>query len=447
MPTVTIPNNWTPRHYQLDSLRAFDNGLRRQSLIWHRRAGKDSFALNLGAIQAHQGPPATYWHLFPKQVQARRSIWHGINAAGDKFLEQAFPSAIRTTTRQDQMMIELKCGSTFQMAGSDSYDSLVGSNVRGVIFSEWALCDPRAWDYIRPIVRENDGYAIFISTYRGKNHAYRMHKMALKDPHWHASTLTVDQTERSPGVPVMTAADIDAERREGMSEAMIQQEYYCSPMASFEGAYWGDAMRKLVDDKRLTNVAHVADVPVAAAFDLGMDDHMTAIFIQEVGNEVRIIGSKAWRFTPIPEVCNDLQGLPFHVKHVHLPHDAMVTGMNSGVTRKRMFENFGYTVEVVASPPGSKQPGIEAARNLLAQTWIDEGNNELLFEAFMGYRTEESSEPGVFRLVPAHTWESHYADAWQVYAKSRRERLANHSAPLDYSARDAEARKYAQAIR
>ena len=441
MPTITIPNNWTPRPYQLEALRAFDNGQRRQSLIWHRRAGKDSAALNIGAIMAHR-EIGTYWHLFPKQVQARRAIWHGINADGVKFLDQAFPPEVRTTTRQQEMMIELKCGSTFQMAGSDSYDSLVGSNVRGVIFSEWALCDPRAWDYIRPIIREaENAYAIFITTYRGKNHAYKMHKMALKDPSWFASTMTVDDTRRGNGSRVLTKKDIDAERREGMSEAMIQQEYYCSPMASFEGAYWGDAMRKLVDDKRLTNVSHVAEVPVSAAFDLGMDDHMTAIFIQEVGNEVRIIGSKSWRFTPIPAVCDDMAKLPFKVRHVHLPHDAMVTGMNSGKTRKRVFEDFGYTTEIVASPPGSKQPGIEAARNLLAQTWIDEGNNELLFEAFMGYRTEESSEPGVFRLTPAHTWESHYADAWQVYAKSRRERLGAR-APLDYSERDNEARLY-----
>ena len=440
MPTVQIPNNWTPRPYQLDALRAFDNGLRRQSLIWHRRAGKDSYSLQLGAIQAHQ-LPGTYWHLFPLQVQARRAIWHGIGASGVKFLEQSLPLSVRTTTRQQEMMIELKCGSTFQMAGSDSYDSLVGSNCRGVIFSEWALCDPRAWDYIRPIIRENDGWAVFITTYRGKNHAYKMHKRALKDPDWYASTLTVDDTRRGNGSRVLTKKDIDAERREGMSEAMIQQEYYCSPMASFEGAYWGDAMRKLVTDGRLTNVAHVADVPVSAAFDLGMDDHMAAIFIQEVGNEVRIIGSRSWRFTPIPEVCADMAKLPFPVRHVHLPHDAMVTGMNSGKTRERVFRDFGYTTEVVASPPGSKQPGIEAARNLLAQTWIDEAANELLFEAFMGYRTEESNEPGVFRLTPAHTWESHYADSFQVYAKSRRERLGQQG-PLNYDARDQEAKLY-----
>ena len=397
--------------------------------------------MNLTAIEAHRDI-GTYWHLFPLNVQARRAIWSGMGATGVRFLEQSLPLSIRTTTRQQEMMIELKCGSTFQMAGSDSYDSLVGSNVRGVIFSEWALCDPRAWDYIRPIIRENNGWAVFITTYRGKNHAYRMHKRALKDPQWYASTLDVNQTERAPGQPVLTVQDIDAERREGMSEAMIQQEYYCSPMASFEGAYWGTAMRALVDAGRLTSVAHVADAPVAAAFDLGMDDHMTAIFIQEVGNEVRIIGSKAWRFTPIPDVCTDMQTMPFRVNTVHLPHDAMVTGMNSGKTRKRVFEDFGYQTEVVASPPGSKQPGIEAARNLLSQTWIDEAHNELLFEAFMGYRTEESSEPGVFRLTPAHTWESHYADAWQCYAKSRRERLANHRAPLNYDARDKEARLY-----
>ncbi len=64
---------------------------------------------------------------------------------------------------------------------------------------------------------------------------------------------------------------------------------------------------------------------------------------------------------------------------------------------------------------------IELGRNLLNQTWIDEGNNAMLLDAFSGFRTEEKANmEGVFQLTPAHTWERHFADAFMCYAKARK---------------------------
>ena len=82
--------NWTARPYQQTSLDKFHEGKRRQVLIWHRRAGKDNYALNLASGEAdeHIG---TYWHLYPTHVQAKRAIWNGIDKTGQRFTEQAFP--------------------------------------------------------------------------------------------------------------------------------------------------------------------------------------------------------------------------------------------------------------------------------------------------------------------------------------------------------------------
>jgi phage terminase large subunit len=48
------------------------------------------------------------------------------------------------------------------------------------VFSEWALSNPQAWSLIRPILLENNGWALFITTPRGRNHAHRMFEMANK---------------------------------------------------------------------------------------------------------------------------------------------------------------------------------------------------------------------------------------------------------------------------
>ncbi|MCP4489718.1 MAG: hypothetical protein GY820_20745, partial [Gammaproteobacteria bacterium] len=169
-----------------------------------------------------------YWHLFPKQRQARKAIWNGIDGDGRKILKQVFPEVIRDRTDGTEMMIELKNNATWQLCGSDNYDSLVGSNPVGVVFSEWSLCDPNAWDYIRPMLLENGGWAIFIYTSRGKNHGYNTYNMAKKSDKWFCELLTVNDTKRIDGSPVITPEMIQSERDEGMSEEMIQQEYYCS---------------------------------------------------------------------------------------------------------------------------------------------------------------------------------------------------------------------------
>lgn len=220
---IRIPNKWEPRVYQRPLFNSFGHGkqFQRGSVIWHRRAGKDSTVLNMTARDMFKRP-GSYWHLFPEQSQARKAIWRGMDKQGRSIIDQFLPPEVRTRKKEDEMLIEVAGGSTWQLAGSDTYDSLVGSNPVGVVFTEWALSNPAAWDYIRPILLENGGWALFITTPRGRNHAYETHMMAQGNENWFDQILTIEDTG------VLTEADMDAERAEGMSESKILQEYYCS---------------------------------------------------------------------------------------------------------------------------------------------------------------------------------------------------------------------------
>ena len=182
---VTIPHDWTPRPHQRALFDQFGHGktYRRGCAVWHRRAGKDSCALNLTARDMFRRV-GTYWHLFPEQAQARRAIWNGIDRAGRRIIDQMLPPAVRARTSAQEMLIETVNGSIWQMAGSDNFDSLVGSNPVGVVFSEWALSHPDAWEYLRPILVENDGWALFIYTPRGRNHGHATYMRALQADTW-----------------------------------------------------------------------------------------------------------------------------------------------------------------------------------------------------------------------------------------------------------------------
>ena len=143
-------------------------------MVAHRRWGKDDVALHWTAQEAFRRR-GVYWHMLPQASQARKAIWEAVNPhTGIRRINEAFPRELRAATRENEMFIRFKNESTWQVIGSDNYDSLVGSPPIGVVFSEWALAKPQAWAYIRPILAENDGTAFFITTPRGNNHAARM---------------------------------------------------------------------------------------------------------------------------------------------------------------------------------------------------------------------------------------------------------------------------------
>lgn len=193
----------------------------------------------------------SYWHLYPLQVQAKRAIWNAVdNATETRLLDLVFPHELRDGKPHDQdLFMRFKCGSTYQLCGSDNYDRLVGSNPRGVLFSEWALCDPRAWAYIMPILAENGGFAAFITTYRGRNHAYQMVQKLRESPNWYVDVRTIEMTRREDGSAVVPARNVEAEREALIAqhgrvraEAIIREEFFCDPMAALPGSVYGGAV-------------------------------------------------------------------------------------------------------------------------------------------------------------------------------------------------------------
>ena len=205
-------------------------------MVWPRRAGKDTLSLSWMAFAAHQAV-ANYWHLMPEAVQSRKAMWNGINKEGQRIVDVAFPPEIRENTLDNEMLIKLKCGSTIQFGGSDRYDALVGSNPRGIIMSEYAIANPRAYQFVRPILAENDGWAVFPYTPRGRNHGYDLFEQLTADNNSFAELLTCDDTGH------MSDKALTMERKE-MSEELFLQEYYCDWNFGLEGAFYAKQMNR-----------------------------------------------------------------------------------------------------------------------------------------------------------------------------------------------------------
>ncbi len=224
MAKIRIPHNYEPRPYQLPLCKAIDNGFKRAVSVWHRRAGKDKTLINIMVKEMFKRI-GTYFYFFPTFKQGRMVIWNGMDMDGFPFMNH-IPEEIRSRTSHQEMSIKLKNGSIFQIVGTDDIDRVVGTNPVGCVFSEYALQKPEAWEFIKPILRQNKGWALFNYTPRGLNHGWDIYQRALKQEDWFCELLTIKDTK------ALIETDIEAERADGMSENLINQEYYCDFMAS-----------------------------------------------------------------------------------------------------------------------------------------------------------------------------------------------------------------------
>lgn len=157
-----VLNKFKPRDYQLPILDAIENKrYKRVMAIMPRRAGKDLTAFNL-CIRECIRKQCVIYYIFPTFAQARRVIWDSILTSGERFLDFV-PKGVIEATNAQEMKIRFKNGSLFQLVGSDNFDSLMGTNPQGIVFSEYALQDPRAYQFMRPILAANNGWALFIN--------------------------------------------------------------------------------------------------------------------------------------------------------------------------------------------------------------------------------------------------------------------------------------------
>lgn len=224
---IRLPYNFAPRPYQIPLLKALDDGCKRAVACWHRRSGKDKTALNYMIKEAFRrvGP---YFYFAPSYRQGKKVIWDGIDGEGFPFLKH-FPEQLLDGKPNDtEMKCKLVNGSYFQIVGTDNFDSIVGTNPVGCVFTEYSLQNPKAWDYIRPILAQNNGWALFLFTPRGMNHAWKLIQQAQNDAFiaatnprgWFVQTLTVDDTK---GI----SQEILEQEKKEMPLDLFEQEYYC----------------------------------------------------------------------------------------------------------------------------------------------------------------------------------------------------------------------------
>lgn len=412
-------------------------------LVWHRRSGKDEIALHGTAIKAHERI-ANYWHMLPLANQVRKAIWEAVNPrTGKRRIDEAFPDEICSAKRDQDMLIKFKCGSTWQCLGSDNYEGAIGSTPAGIVYSEWAQANPSSRGYLRPILAENNGWQAYITTPRGKNHAYKTYRSAKQAPDSFAQLLTAEETS------VFALEQLATEKQEyidtygkDLGAALFNQEYYVSFDAAILGAVWGGELAKVEQDGRFTTVPHDPGYPVFTSWDIGRTDATAIWFYQVVGNEVRIIDYCDGNLKDPDYFCSQLLGTDVQIdlisnkivvtygddikdiahrkgydyKTIWLPHDAKAKtfAAKGKSVQEQLLAVFGWgRVRIV--PSLSKQDGYQAVRKMLKSAVFDE-RTEDGFEAIKQYKYEWDDNKKCFKDSAVHDWTSHPADSIRYLA-------------------------------
>lgn len=396
-------NRFKPRPYQLPIIDAIENkGYKRVVAILPRRAGKDITAWNI-MIRAALRKRGVYYYIFPTYSQAKKVIWDSITNTGDKILDY-IPEELIFSKNSQEMKIVLINDSIIQLVGSTDYDRLMGTNPQGVVFSEYAMQDPRAYQYIRPILTANDGWALFISTPRGKNSLWELYQIAQNSNDWFSYKLTIDDTRH------ISKAAIAKEKADGiMSEDLIMQEYYTSFDLGVEGAYYSRILDKLDTKGQISIVPVEPGFKVHTAWDLGMHDCTSIIFFQVVGQIIRIVDCYESSNAGLDHYAKILAQKDYlYGKHI-APHDIAVRELGSGITRIEKARSLG--INFVVADNISPEDGIEAVRSALPRMWFDKKMCAELLKALENYRKEWDIKKQVYKGKALHDWASHFADA------------------------------------
>lgn len=405
-------NKFKPREYQkciFDAIRNKD--YKRIMAIWPRRAGKDVTAWNL-CIKELLTKVQTIYYVFPTYSSGRRILWDAISNDSFRILNY-LPKEVIESKNEQMMRIKLKNGSVFQVIGSDNYDNaLVGTNPKGVVFSEFAISNPLAYSFVRPILTVNGGWALIITTPRGKNFLWEMYNVALSHPNeWFVSKLTVDDTKH------VSMKEILRERELGdMSEDLQMQEYWTSFDMGVEGAYYTKYLDRMRLNGQIGIVPWEPNIKVHTAWDIGVRDSTVIIFFQVCNQVIRIIDCYDNSKEGLEHYVNVLNSKDYtYGTHIG-PHDIRNMEFSTGVTRWEKARDLGVTFEVADKL--AIMDGIEAVRSKLSRMWLDERNCAALIKALNNYRQEYDAKKKVYKMKPLHDNSSHFADAMRYLAVS-----------------------------
>lgn len=393
-------------------------------MVAHRRAGKTVASVNEivhRAIHFRKIDPATgqiykrprYAYIAPLLKQGKKIAWEYLKeyTAG---LEKKKPSESELTVILRHNNAEIS------IYGADNPDGFRGQYFDGAVLDEYGDMSPSIWGKVLlPTLADRRGWAVFIGTFKGKNHFYRIFRRskgldlkAGEDPeyykkHWFNLLLKASESG------ILSPEDLAIQRAE-QDEEEYRQEFECDPNAVVKGTYYAKLLAQLEDKGNIyADIAYDPDQPVEVMFDLGYTDSTAAWFWQKRPGGIAVIDYLEADSQPLSFYFDKLDSRAYNYSTVWLPHDARAKSLQTGRSTVEQFLAHGYPVRI--APKLDVQDGISAARKVLPQCYFSIKCEDGI-EALRHYKRDFNDEKKCFSDTPLHDWSSHGADAFRYLA-------------------------------
>lgn len=384
-------------------------------LVAHRRAGKTVACVNelvARAIYSKKKRPR-YAYIGPLLKQAKKIAWEYLKEYTGG-LESKKPSESELTVRLRHNEAEIS------IYGADNPDAFRGQYFDGVVLDEYGDMSPSVWSKVLlPTLADRRGWAVFIGTFKGRNHFYKIWRQAqgfdlpadlapaefTKD--WYHFTLKASESG------ILPASELSLQKMQ-MDEEEYQQEYECNPNAVVKGTYYSKIIAQLEQSGHIyADVEYDPDQPVDVAADLGFTDSSAYWFYQRRPGGLAIINYLEAHSKPLEYYFSELADFRYRYGTIWLPHDARAKSLQTGRSTIEQFLQAGFPVRI--APNLGIQDGVEAVRLILPMCHFN-SRCEYGVEALRAYKRSWDEDRKVFSDVPYHDWSSHGADAFRYLA-------------------------------
>ena len=279
--------------------------------------------------------------------------------------------------------------------------------------------------YFEPMLLENNGWSIHVSSVRGKNHFYNEYMDAKADPNSYASHLSAyDVNVFSKDLLDKTRQTYRARYGAVLGDALFSQELESNWEAAVVGAVWAEELVECERDRAFP-IKYDPRYSVHTSWDIGSADGTVILYWQIINRVPRLIDWSSIKNRGLATCAEELRSKPYRYGEHVGPHDVMSkTWELDGISRYAEALNYGIKFTPVGKP-SRKSDGISASSQLIqimevnkSEEPVDDPAKDCAFilDTLKQYRYAFDQERNILSKVPIHDWTSHFADALQTFA-------------------------------
>lgn len=396
-------------------------------MVCHRRAGKTVSSINellARAIYSKKKRPR-YGYIGPQLKQAKKIAW--------EYLKE-YTLGLCDKVSESELYVRLKHnGAEICVYGADNPDSFRGQYFDGIVLDEYGDMSPSVWGKVLlPTLADRKGWAVFIGTFKGKNHFYKIHRRARgldlapgEDPeyfrtHWYSFLLKASESG------ILSDDELLLQKME-QDEEEYQQEFECNPNAAVKGTYYASIIAALETKGQIfhANAEFNPELPVDVFSDLGVSDSTCLWFSQRRPDGYALIDYDESHSKKLEYYAELLLAKPYRYGTIWAPHDIKARTLQTGRSTIQLFleqlqdlPRFDRKSEdpiVRVIPKLGVQDGINATRKILPDCYFSPKTTDGV-EALRAYKRTWDEDRKVFSEHPLHDWASNGSDAFRGFA-------------------------------